>query len=376
MKTVRYFILALAAIGVLFAVSQLIKKLIVQEPVSQEELVIKGTRYFVAPDGDDAQDGLSENTAFLTIQHALDVVGPGDGVLLADGVYLQDFVTRRDGTAERPIIVSGSRHAVVKGTGEKPKIIEIGHDHYALADFTVDGLEGDRDEKENYRDKLIYVQGSEPLKGVTGLRILDMDIRNAGGECVRLKYFARNNEVARNRITGCGAYDFLFKGGGKNGEGVYIGTAPEQVAKDKNPTQDVDHSDGNRIHDNIIDTQGNECVDIKEGSSGNIVEHNICTGQKDKESAGLDSRGSGNIFRGNEVYGCIGAGIRLGGDDDDDGTDNIVEDNYLHDNGNGGIKIQRNPQKRICGNRLTDNDGGDLVGEYGSENKNKKKCGV
>ena len=35
----------------------------------------------------------------------------------------------------------------------------------------------------------------------------------------------------------------------------------------------------------IITTQGNEGVDIKEGSCNNIVEDNYCTGQKDPDSA-------------------------------------------------------------------------------------------
>ena len=69
-----------------------------------------------------------------------------------------------------------------------------------------------------------------------------------------------------------------------------------------------------------FDTQGNECVDIKEGATANVVEHNDCTGQKDPESAGFDSRGSGNVFRFNASYANLGAGVRLGGDSEADGA--------------------------------------------------------
>ncbi|CAN5574220.1 hypothetical protein BH20ACT18_BH20ACT18_07020 [soil metagenome] len=43
-------------------------------------------------------------------------------------------------------------------------------------------------------------------------------------------------------------------------------------------------------------TKGNECVDVKENSSKNLVESNRWTGQKDKEAGGFDSRGNGNTF--------------------------------------------------------------------------------
>ena len=109
-----------------------------------------------------------------------------------------------------------------------------------------------------------------------------MTFKNAGGECVRLRYFAQHNEIATSRHSRrCGVHDFRFKAGGKNGEGIYIGTAPEQRGDGKNPTTDPDLSNGNWIHHNSFDTQGNECVDIKEAASGNLVENNRCTGQRD-----------------------------------------------------------------------------------------------
>ena len=105
---------------------------------------------------------------------------------------------------------------------------------------------------------------------------------------------------------------------------------------------------------------------MKEGASGNIIEFNSCTGQKDKESAGLDSRGSGNTFRFNEVFGNTGAGVRLGGDEKTDGINNNVYKNIITDNENGGIKFQRLPQGKICENIMTNNDS-NSVGEYGSK---------
>ncbi len=376
MKKIYYSLLIFLTIGAVFAIGKFIedRKAFPNNFNEERPLIIEGKKYFISPVGKDSNDGLSENTPFFTIQRGLDLVQPGDGVILSEGVYLQDLVTRRDGTANRLIIITGPKNAVVKGAGEKSRIIEIKHDYYGLKGFTVDGLEGDKDKEKNYRDKLIYIQSDEPLNGVTGSRILEMDLKNAGGECLRMKYFAKGNEVAHNKIVGCGAYDFIFDNNGKNGEGIYIGTAPEQAEDGKNPTEDLDRSDNNWVHHNFIDTQGNECVDIKEGSAHNLIENNECTGQKDKESAGLDSRGNDNTFRQNEVYGNVGAGVRLGGDKKIDGTNNIVVNNFLHDNEGGGIKFQSNPQKQICGNRFANNKKGNLVGEYEEDNENLKNC--
>jgi len=308
-----------------------------------------------------------------SIQKAVDRAQPGDTINLLPGVYFQDVVTKRSGTPENPITISGTKDAVVKGGG-KARIFEINHDFISLSGFTIDGQYGELDNKNGYRDKLIYALGKEERKGVTGLKIMSMSIKNAGGECIRLRYFAQRNEIAYNTIIRCGVSDFSFSGGGKNGEGVYIGTAPEQLKDGKNPTKDRDESNNNLIHHNTINTLGNECVDIKEGSWGNIVEYNNCTGQKDKESGGMDSRGNRNIFRFNEVYGNSGAGVRLGGDENSDGINNDVYENTIRNNASGGIKFQRSPQGKICGNKMEGNSGGDAVGSEGEDFKPVASC--
>ncbi|MDQ0560058.1 hypothetical protein QO004_001840 [Rhizobium mesoamericanum] len=284
-----------------------------------------------------------------TIQDALAIAQPGDTIVLSPGTYMQDFRSVRDGQLGKPITIEGSLASVVKGGGQ-PRVIEINHSYIELRNFTVDGRFERANTKKSYRDKLLYVIGNTPGKELTGLRVLGMDIRNAGGECVRLRYQARQNEIAYSRISSCGRFDFLFDDGGKNGEGIYIGTAPEQLGGRGAPDGAIDRSDRNRIHDNVIATGGNECVDIKEGSSGNIVEKNSCTGQKDPNSGGFDSRGNSNVFRYNLVYDVVGAGVRLGGDEESDGVNNDVYGNTFRNVGVGLIRAQRAPQGKICEN--------------------------
>jgi hypothetical protein len=325
--------------------------------------------------GKDTNSGRSQTTAFQTIQKALDEAEAGSTIILAPGTYMQNVDTVRDGTETASITITGPSTAVVHGDGSEGRIFEVHHDYIILDGFTIDGFAGGPDSMSNYRDKLIYVigsKGNDVANGVQGLTIQNMTLQNAGGECVRIKYFARDVEIAFNTIRGCGVYDFKFYDGGKNGEGVYIGTAPEQEAD--NPTNEPDRTTDVWVHHNDIDTSsprcptcGNECVDVKENATNIITEYNICTGNKDGNSAGLDTRGNGNTFRYNLVTANVGAGVRLGGDTGSDGLNNDVYYNEITNNEYGGIKFMRSPQRTVCGNTMSGNDpnntnGGDVVG--------------
>jgi hypothetical protein len=307
--------------------------------------------YYVAPHGDDSNSGATPDAPLRTIQLALDRAGPGDRVELAAGDYYQDLHSRRDGAPGAPITLAGPQAAVIRGAGNA-YIIEVNHDYITLEGFRLDGLWGDPGRPAGYRNKLLYVIGTEPGDGVTGLRVLRMQLANAGGECLRLRYFANHNEIAYSSFSNCGVHDFRF-GDAKNGEGVYIGTARGQIDDGKNPTVELDGSAQNWVHHNTFDTQGNECVDIKEGATENIIEHNSCTGQRDAKSAGISVQGDHNVVRYNRVFSNVGAGVRLGGDRKDDGVSNTVYGNAFSSN-QGGINIRRAPQGPICGNQMAD----------------------
>lgn len=317
--------------------------------------------YYVSTSGSDSNSGTSSGAAFATLQQALNTAPSGSTIHLAAGTYLQDAVTVRAG-----VTVTGPSSAVVKGAGNA-RVLQVHHDDVTLSGFTIDGLVGSGAAHDDYRDKLIYVISTVAGEGVDRLRITGMNIRNGGGECVRMRYLVTQAEVDNNVIGPCGVHDFVFLDGGKNGEAIYIGTAPEQQGLNGAPDGRADVSRDNWVHHNTIDSQGNECVDIKENSTANLVEHNDCTGQKDPESAGFDARGSGNTFRYNASYGNVGAGIRFGGDTAADGVDNDAYGNTITGNAKGGIKFQATPQGQVCGNTMSGNTGGNSVGTYAGQ---------
>lgn len=315
--------------------------------------------WFVDPVlGSDSNDGHVK--PLRTLQKALDLAQPGSTIHLAPGLYKQDAITKHNG----PITITGPQAAILNGNGAA-RIFEVNHSHYTLQGFTIDGKKAGA--TSTYRDKLLYFQGKIPFVGLTGAKVLGMTLKNAGGEALRLRYYVRDSEIAFCTIGPCGIHDFVQNGGGKNGEGIYVGTSSNQWADGKNPEPGPDKTTGVWIHDNNINTQGNEAVDIKEGASGILVENNFATGQKDPESAGFDSRGDNNIFRGNQSLGNMGAGFRLGGHTVGGhvyGVGNEITGNSIHDNAKGGVKVMVSPQGKICGNTTANNVGGDSVGDF------------
>ncbi|MFN0091559.1 MAG: nitrous oxide reductase family maturation protein NosD [Acidimicrobiales bacterium] len=273
---------------------------------------------------------------FATLVAALGEARPGDLVDVAPGVYEGPIETVRPGGPRDPIRLRGGG-ARLEGGGTDDAVT-ITHDYVHLEGFEITGA-----------DRLVLVRGA------SGVVLADNHLHGAGGECVRLRWFARRNLIRDNRIEDCGDEGFDLAAKHKNGEGVYIGTAPEQLSK--NPTSAPDNSDGNVVRGNRIRARA-ECVDVKEAARDNLIEGNDCRGGLDEEAGGFSSRGVATVIRDNLSAGHKGAGVRLGGDGRRDGIDSVVVGNRLVDNDGFGVKVERRPQREICGNVVQGNDDG------------------
>ncbi|AAR26905.1 FirrV-1-B30 precursor [Feldmannia irregularis virus a] len=294
-----------------------------------------------------------------SIQRVLDKARPGDTLRLAEGKYAQDIQTVRSG-----ITIEGSKKAVVMGSGHEHRIVEVNHSYTTLRGFTVSGKRNSGNDPSDYVDKCIFVMGiSSPEiertsgieyeSSITGVIIEDMEVEDCGGECIRLRSFVTHAEVTGNRIERCGRHDYLFDGAGKNGEAIYVGTSSNQWNDGKNSKSGPDKTKYIWIHDNVIDTQANECVDVKEGSTDVLVEYNACSNQLDTNSAGFDSRTDDVTFRYNEVSNCAGAGIRIGGHKIDGktyGENNEAYGNVMRNNAYSAIKVETGKQHVFCQN--------------------------
>ena len=298
-----------------------------------------------------------------SIQSALEKAQPGDVVVLGDGEYAQDFKSVRSGTREKRITITGSREAIVHGKSES-RMIEINHSYITLDGFTASGKKNDGKKSEDFVDKCIYIIGTNPPEAIRdngaeyessldGMVVSNMHITECGGECLRIRSFVTNAEIVGNKIDGCGRHDFMFPSSTVNGECVYVGTSSNQWDDGKNSKPGPDLTKFIWIHENEINSQGNECVDVKEGATDVLVEYNVCSDQRDPNSAGLDSRTDDVIFRYNEVVGCEGAGVRIGGHTIDGktyGLNNEVYGNVIRDTTHSSVKIQTGDDHNLCEN--------------------------
>ncbi len=66
-------------------------------------IALSQSTYFVSNTGKDSNNGLSENSAFKTLQHAADIVSQGDSVIALSGAYT-GFDLRTSGTSSQPIV--------------------------------------------------------------------------------------------------------------------------------------------------------------------------------------------------------------------------------------------------------------------------------
>ncbi|CAM9262723.1 unnamed protein product [Pylaiella littoralis] len=313
----------------------------------------------VSPDGDP-----------MTLTAALDMAMAGDTISLGDGIYREPIVTMHAGEEGKPLVIEGGRGAVINYfSGDRSlmwsqKVVDVRHSWITLRGFTIDGHLDDKEEEESYVDKCIWVEGQDeptmvPHSGrevessLIGTVIEDMKIQNCGMECIRMRNWVTNSVIRDNDIEDCGIYDYRFQFDGKIGEAIYIGTSSNQW------TDGEDVCSYNLVTGNKLVPRANECVDVKEGSTMNVIEYNDCQDQRDSDSGCFDSRGNDNTFRYNTAEGCEGAGIRLGGHVINGfvfGVDNHVYGNDFSETEGGSIKARRDPQGVICGNSCTDGD--------------------
>ena len=297
----------------------------------------------------------------------LNIVQPGDTCHLLKGDHKHDGLTKTHGTRDARITITGDEGACIKGSNTQDRAFQIAHNFYTIKDLCFDGGHGS-----DYVSTAIYVLGADKAStsgdshgvksSVTGLQMFNLEIKNFNEECVHFRYFVTFTEVRGCTIQHCGKRDFDSSGGSKVGEGIYVGTALDQVGDGKTPEPklrtgsedkpDADVTAYNWIHQNTFRTYGNECVDVKEGAEYNLVENNICEKQKDKNSGCIGFRGSHNTARYNQITGCDGAGVRVGGDNGY-GEDNNIYDNEIADCSYSAFSVNSTPQGKVCGNTLS-----------------------
>lgn len=148
-------------------------------------------------------------------------------------------MTQTHGTEDNRITITGDSDACLKGSNTQDRLFQIAHDYYTVKNICFDGYHKDDDE---YVSIAIYILGADEADkkdsngektSVTGTQLFDLEIKNFDEECVHFRYFVTQTEVSGCTIQHCGKHSFEEGGGGKVGEGIYVGTALDQVNDNK-----------------------------------------------------------------------------------------------------------------------------------------------
>ena len=92
--------------------------------------------YYVSNTGNDSNNGLSLANAFLTLQHASDIVAAGDVVRVEDGTYLGFDIRNKNGTSTNPItfLATGDNVVVNQPCPFRNDIINVENADYVIVD--------------------------------------------------------------------------------------------------------------------------------------------------------------------------------------------------------------------------------------------------
>ncbi|GAB3273125.1 right-handed parallel beta-helix repeat-containing protein [Kineosporia babensis] len=281
------------------------------------------------------------------LQKALDTAEPGASIQLADGLYNGEFRTTRDGSAAKPIYLCGSRNAVIDAGAIKGG--------YALH---FDGAT-------NWRVDGFTVRNGQ--KGVMvdrgrGIGLQNLLVERIGDEAVHLRTSSRRNVVRGLTIRDTGNRKPKF------GEGIYIGTAESNWCEytDCKP----DPSNDNFILNNRISGTTAENVDIKEGTSGGVLNGNRFDGSAMTEGdSWVDVKGNGWLISGNIGVDSRADGYKVIEILDGWGWRNLFSANRSTVRGNG---YAINVTKRHSGNVVRCNNTARNAGEGASTVKCRK----
>ena len=230
----------------------------------------------------------------LTI--ALAAAKAGDEIVMADGTYKGKFViaATANGTAANPVILRGSRNAVLDAENiNTGYVLHLQASYWNIKGFSVtNGLKG------------IMIDGSR-YSVIDGIKV-----DNIGEEGIHLRKYSSQNTIQNCEISNVGLKTADY------GEGIYIGSAKNNWATYTNGNPDL--CDSNKILSNKIGPNVTaECIDVKEGTTANIIRGNTF------DAAGITGANSGDSWidvKGNYTLIESNTGLNPGG--------NIFKDGY------------------------------------------------
>jgi parallel beta helix pectate lyase-like protein len=225
------------------------------------------------------------------LRSAFNSLSAGDTLVLRGGEYSVNAQLRIElnGTRSSPIVVTNK-------SGEKPVIKQLSGNHNVL---------------EIYRSSFLEIQGLTFTGGSHGIRLMDSDdVTIAGCEILE------TGDVALSANSG-GTYSNLrilnnhIHHTNGTGEGMYLGC--------NNDACRIENSliAGNYVHHtNRANVEQGDGIELKEGSSGNIIRDNVIHDTKYPGilTYGVVGNGPSNIIEGNVIWNTADFSIQTASD--------------------------------------------------------------
>jgi len=184
---------------------------------------------------------------------------PGDELILSGGTYCQ----------------TSTRYLDVRGTAQAPIVIRAADGEIPILTRLDDPTQPQTQNGTDVYGEYLVLRGLHFERGDTGLRFLgghhvtieDCEISNTSNNALTLNTGSTDSFIIRrNHIHDTGLLDLAY--GGTEGEGMYIGT-PGVVASNHLIENNYIH------HLRSTSPGGNDGIEIKYGSYGNVVRHNV-----------------------------------------------------------------------------------------------------
>jgi len=265
------------------------------------------------------------------LNSALSSAVPGSMIRLADAEFVGAFSSDKSGDAQNPIVLCGSRGATLRSSGSST-VFGLKGDYWVLSGFSITGGQ-----------KGILLDGANHNL-FTGLAV-----HGIGNEGVHFRANSSDNTFEWSELFDTGNQSSEF------GEGVYIGSAASQWEKFTGSPNTPDRSDRNVVRNNKLGPNVRaEHIDVKEGTSGGLIQHNHFDGAGMVSDGFADSwvdvKGNDYSLTDNQGAGSPADGFQVHVVKDGWGNDNVFRRNAAKVNASGyGFNISNNASGTVVG---------------------------
>jgi len=205
----------------------------------------------------------------------------GQTIALKDGTYRGEFVLANSGTSGSPIVLTGSRSAILTtGSQDSGYGLNVTGDYVTLKGFSV-----------NDSGKGIVLDGSNKSK------IVGVAVGMIGSEGIHVRTSSRDVVVSDSVVHNTG----LQEAG--SGEGIYIGSSVNNWHAIMGSPSEPDASDRVLVQNNTLRDTTAEGIDIKEGTTGGRILNNhfdnVGFSGENNADSWIDVKGNNYVVAGN-----------------------------------------------------------------------------